>query len=140
MHTAHTNRSQSRGGSHVSHEENTRSMLLEIDHLRRRLRREQCRGTPSSSCPSSNDDSDNSYCPRSRTPPSEPFSCDEDHYYRRRRESLPHKGLGNDAIGRALNQVSKSPFTCRVEGGKLHQWFTLYNGRSDLMEHVSHFN
>ena len=36
MHTTHTSRTQSRSGSHVSHEENTRTMQLEIDHLRRR--------------------------------------------------------------------------------------------------------
>ena len=87
MYTAHTSRSQSQGGSHVSHEENTRSMQLEIDCLRRRLRHERHRGTPSSSGPSSDDDNDNSYWPRSRTPPSESFLCDQDHHYRWRRES-----------------------------------------------------
>ena len=106
VHTAHTSMSQSRGGSHVSHEENTRSMQLEIDHLQRRLRHERRWGTPSSSGPSSDDDSDNSYRPRSRTPPSESFLCDKDHHYRRRRESPPRKGLGNDAMGRAFNQIS----------------------------------
>ena len=120
-------------------------MQLEIDRLRRRLHRERCRGTPSSFGPSSDDDSNNSYHPRSRTPPNESFLCDEDHHYRRIKESLPRKGLGNDAMGKALNQISKSSFTHRVEGGKLPQWFTqptftLYNGRSDPVEHVSHFN
>ena len=38
--TTHTGGSQSQGGSHLSHEENTRSMQLEIDRLRKRLRRE----------------------------------------------------------------------------------------------------
>ena len=38
VHIVHSCRSQSRGGSHVSHEENTKSMQLEIDHLRKRLR------------------------------------------------------------------------------------------------------
>ena len=66
----------SRGGSHLSHEENTRSMQLEINRLRRRLHREQRRETPSSSNPSSEDDNDNSYCPKSKTPPRESFSCD----------------------------------------------------------------
>ena len=37
VHTTQTSRRQSRSGSHVSHEENTRSMQLEIDHLQRRL-------------------------------------------------------------------------------------------------------
>ena len=103
MHSTHTSRSQSRSGSHVSHKENTRSMQLEIDYLRRRLHHERRGGTPSSSSPSSDDDRDNSYRPRSKTPPNESFSCDEDHHYGQRRKSLSRKGLGNDAISRALN-------------------------------------
>ena len=78
VHTTHTGGSQSQGGSHPSHEENTRSMQLEIAHLRKSLRR---RTTPSSYGPSFDDDSDISYRPRSRTPPSKFFSCDKDHLY-----------------------------------------------------------
>ena len=37
MHTTHTSRSQSRGGSRVSHEKNDKNMQLEIDHLKRKL-------------------------------------------------------------------------------------------------------
>ena len=102
MHTTHIGGSQSQGGSHLSHEKNTKSMQLEIDRLRR-LCHERRIATPSSSSPSSNDDSDISYRPRSKTPSSESFSCDKDHHYRRRRESPPHQGQGNDAMGRALN-------------------------------------
>ncbi|XP_075674840.1 uncharacterized protein LOC142644036 [Castanea sativa] len=48
-------------------------------------------------------------------------------------------------MSRALNQISKSPFTQRIERGKLHQRFAqptfiIYNGKTDPMEHVSHFN
>ena len=48
-------------------------------------------------------------------------------------------------MNEALNQVAKSPFTRRIEGASLprrfHQsTFSLYNGRTDLVEHVSHFN
>ena len=43
VHTAHTDKSQSRGKSHVSHEENVRNMRLEIDHLKRSLRHERRR-------------------------------------------------------------------------------------------------
>ena len=54
------------------------------------------------------------------------------------------KGLGNDALSKALKQISKSPFTCKIEEGRLPsqfiQRFTLYNGRTDPIEHVSHFN
>ena len=48
-------------------------------------------------------------------------------------------------MSKALNQISKSPFTVKIEGAILsrqfHQpTFTIYNGRTDLVEHVSHFN
>ena len=48
-------------------------------------------------------------------------------------------------MSRTLRQISKSPFTWRIEGEKLSQrftqpTFTMYNGRTDLVEHVSHFN
>ena len=48
-------------------------------------------------------------------------------------------------MSKALNQISKSPFTHNIEGAKLprrlHQpTFTIYNGRTDSVEHVSHFN
>ena len=82
MHTTHTSRSQSRGGSHISHEYNTRSMQLEIDYVCRRLHRERLRRTPSDSNPSSDDDRDGSYKPRSRTPPSESFLYDEDYHHK----------------------------------------------------------
>ena len=38
MHTTHTSRSHSWGGSHLSHEENTKAMQQEINHLKRELR------------------------------------------------------------------------------------------------------
>ena len=48
-------------------------------------------------------------------------------------------------MSKALNQISKSPFTSKIERAKLpwrfHQpTFTIYNGRMDLVEHVSQFN
>ena len=145
MHTTHTGESQSRGGSHLSHEENTRSMQLKINRLRRRLHCEQRRETLSISDPSSKDDNDNNYRLKSKTPPSESFSNDQDRHYRRRREIPSRQGLGNNAIGRALNQISKSHFTRRIKDGKhprqfTQPTFTMYNGKTDPMEHVSHFN
>ena len=129
----------------MSHGENTRNIQLEIDHLRRKLRRKQRKRTPLSSEPSSNNDNDDSYRPGSRTPLSESFSCDEDRHYRWRSRSPSHKGLGNDAMSRALYLISKLPFARRNEGGKLSWRFTqptfiMYNGRIDFVEHVSHFN
>ena len=48
-------------------------------------------------------------------------------------------------MSRALNQISRSPFTRRIEEGKLPRrftqpTFTMYNGRTDPMKNVSHFN
>ena len=48
-------------------------------------------------------------------------------------------------MSKALNQISRSPFTCRIEEGMLPRWFTqptftMYNGQTDLVEHVSDFN
>ena len=47
-------------------------------------------------------------------------------------------------MNKALSQISKSPFTRRIEKAKLprrfHQpTFTMNNGRTDLVEHVSQF-
>ena len=113
--------------------------------MRRRLCHERWRKTPLNSSPSDDDDRDESYRPRSRTPTSESFSYDEDHHYKRRSKSPSCKGLGNDAVNKALNQISKSPFTRRIERGKLPRWFaqptfTMYNGRTNPVKHVSHFN
>ena len=48
-------------------------------------------------------------------------------------------------MSKALNQISRSPFTRKIEGGKLPRGFTqptftIYNGRTDPVEHISHFN
>ncbi|XP_065635203.1 uncharacterized protein LOC111994389 [Quercus suber] len=48
-------------------------------------------------------------------------------------------------MSKALTQISKSPFTRKIEEARLprhfHQpTFTIYNGRTNPVEHVSHFN
>ena len=63
----------------------------------------------------------------------------------RKHESPSSKGLGNDAMNRALDQISRSPFMHRIEGVKLPRrfnqlTFTIYNCRADPVEHVSQFN
>ena len=93
----------------------------------------------------SNDESDDDYRRISRTPPSETFSHEEEHYRRRRRRSPSPRGLGNDAISRALDQLSKSPFTHHIERVILPRrfqqpTFAIYNGKTDPVEHVSQFN
>ena len=120
-------------------------MQREIDDLKKKLSDAQQKQTPFSSDVSSNDEEAASYKQRSRTPPSNTFSYDEEHHHRRRYKSPPRKGLENDAMSKALNQISKSPFTRKIERAKLpwrfHQpMFTIYNGQTDLVEHVSQFN
>ena len=48
-------------------------------------------------------------------------------------------------MSKALNQISRSPFTRKIEDARLpsrfHQLtFTIYNGRTNPVKHVSHFN
>ena len=98
-------------------------MQLEIDDLKKKLCHAQRKQTPSSPATSSNDEEDDSYRRRSRTPPSETFSYDEEHHHKRRNKSPPRKGVGNDTMSMALNQISKSPFKRKIEGAKLPQRF-----------------
>ena len=119
-------------------------MQREIDHLKRKLRHERRRRTPSNYEFSSDGEGDGSYKRRSRAP-SESFLYDEDYHHEHRNRNSSSKGLGNYAMSRAFNQISRSPFTRRIEGRRLPQrftqpMFTIYNGRIDPMEHVSHFN
>ena len=86
-----------------------------------------------------------SYRRRSRTPPSETFSYEKESHPVRKYESPSSKGLGNDTMNRALDQISKSPFMHRIERVKLPRrfnqpTFTIYNGRANPVEHVSQFN
>ncbi|XP_050268430.1 uncharacterized protein LOC126712929 [Quercus robur] len=120
-------------------------MQREIDDLKKRLRHAQQRRSPSSSDISSNKEEDVSYEWRSRTPPSETFSYEKEQRHERRHKSPSSKGLGNDTMNKALDQISISPFTHRIEGARLprrfHQpTFTIYNSRTDPVEHVSQFN
>ena len=146
MHTTHSSRSHSRVGSHTSQRQNNnKAMQLEIDSLKRKLHHAQRKRTPTSFDMSSNDEEDDSYRRRSRTPPSKTFSYDQECHHKCRYKSPPRKGLGNDNMSKALNQISKSPFTGKIEGAKLprqfHQpTFTIYNGRMDPVEHMSPFN
>ncbi|XP_065618705.1 uncharacterized protein LOC136062916 [Quercus suber] len=48
-------------------------------------------------------------------------------------------------MGRALDRLSRSPFTCRIDEAVLPRRFqqptsTVYNGKTDPVEHVSQFN
>ena len=115
MHTTYTNRSHSRGGSHLFNEKDIEAMQLEIDHLKRSLRHERRKRAPSVSNFSSDGEEDVGYRHRSRTPPSKSFSYDEDYLHEHRNRDSSSRGLGNDVIYRALNQISRSPFTRKTE-------------------------
>ena len=113
--------------------------------LKKRLCRAQQKQSPPSSDISSNDEEDTSYRQRSGTPPSESFSCEEEYLHKRRRRSPFGRGVGTNVMKKALSQISKSPFTRRIEKAKLprrfHQLiFAMYNGRTDPVERVSQFN
>ena len=145
MRTTHTNKSHSRRKSHVSHAKKDRDMQREIDELKRELRHARRRRSLPSSEPSSEEIDKANYRRRSRTPPSETFSYEEEHSHRRRCKSPPRRGLGNNAMKKSLSRVSKSPFTRNIKEVILprrsHQpTITLYNGRTDPIEHVSHFS
>ena len=112
--TMRTNRSQSRGKSHVSHAENEKEMQCEINELKKKLRRARWRRASLESESSSGDIEDDTYRQISKTPPSETFSSDEEHSnYRWKSKSTLHKGLGKDRKSTRLNSshggISRMP-------------------------------
>ena len=142
IHTTQTSQSHSQVGSRISQRRNNyQAMQREIDDLKKKLRRAQRRQSLFSSDTSSNEEEDVSYRRRSRNPPSETFSYEKELHPEWRCKSPSGKGLGNDAMNKALDQISRSPFAHRIEGAKL-PWrfnqptFAIYNGRVDPVEHV----
>ena len=122
-----------------------RAMQREINDLKRRLRFAQRRQSlPGTNTPL-DDENDDDYRQRSNTPPSETFSHKEECRQKRKRRSPSPRGMGHDAMSRALDQLSRSPFTRRIEGAAfprrfLQPAFSIYNGNTDPVEHVSQFN
>ena len=119
-------------------------MQREIDDLKKQLLQAKQKRSPSNSNVSSNDEEDTIHRQRSRTPPSEFFSCEEEYLHKRKRRSPSHKGVGTDVMKKALSQISKLPFSWEIEKAKLprhfHQpMFAMYNGWMDPVEHVSQF-
>ena len=143
LQTLHTGGSGYRRRGHTIHEQaDEKAIQREIDDLKKRLCRAQRKQTPSSFDVSSNNEKDASYRQRSGTPPSESFSYEEEHPYKRRRRSPSGRGVGTNVMKKALSQISKSPFTQGIEKAKLprrfHQpTFAMYNGRTNPVEHVS---
>ena len=145
LQTFHTSGSGYRRRGHAVHKQGDEiAMQREIDDLKKQLRRAQQKQSPSSSDVSSNDEEDTSYRQRSRTPLNESFSCEKEHLHKRMRGSPFGRGVGTNVMKKALSQISKSPFTRGIKKAKLHRrfhqpTFTMYNGRTDPVEHVSQF-
>ena len=139
--TTHTSKSRSRVRSHISQkQDDNKTLQREIDDLKKKLWRSQWKRSPSSS--DTSEEGDDNYKQRLKTPPSETFSYEEEYHYRRKCKSPSCKGLVNHVMSEALDRISKSPFTRKIEGVRLlwqfHQpTFTMYNGRTDPVEHVS---
>ena len=117
--TTHTSKIHSRGKSHVSHAKNDRDMQREIDELKRELRHARRRCLLRNSGSFSEETDGASYRRRSRIPPSETFTYDEEYHRQCKHKSLPSRGVENTAMNKALSQVSKSPFTRNIEDANL---------------------
>ena len=120
--------------------------------MRNKLRHKECeKRSPS---PLLSGDSrgrrDRSYHHRFRTPSGKSYSASmhRDRWERSSHdcEKRPsHHSGGNDAMSKALQQISKSPFVRRINKARLPRQFSqptfaIHNGRTDPVEHVSHFN
>ena len=145
LQTLHTGGNGYRRKGHAMHEQgDEKVMQQEIDDLKKRIHRAQRKQSSPSSDVSSNDEDNTSYRQRSGTLPNESFSCEKEHLHKRRCRSPSGRGVGTNVIKKVLSQISKSPFTRRIEKAKLprrfHQpTFAMYNDRMDPVEHMSQF-
>ena len=112
-----------RRGHLVQEHADENDLQRETADLKKKLRRAQQNQTPLSSDVSSNDEGEDSYRERSETPPSESYSYEEKHFHKRRRKSSSRRGVGTKVMKKALNQISKSPFTRGIEKAKLPRRF-----------------
>ena len=83
---------------------------VRLIELKKKLRRAWRRRSSPDFKPSSEETNDATYRRRSRTPPSETFSGDKEYSHKHKNKNPTHKGLRNNAMNKALNQVAKSPF------------------------------
>ena len=119
VHSDHTSQHHA---SHNSHDEEVYNLKRKVDRLYRHLHlkawiREKRTPTPSQS---SSFEDDWNYQWRSRTPPNESFTSSshytsEERYHHKRSRTPPRRNMGNDALGKALLQISRSPFTRSIE-------------------------
>ena len=122
--TIRANRSGYRRRGHLVQEHvDEKDLQREIKDLKKKLRRAQRNQTPLSSDVSSNDEGEDSYREFSEIPPSESYSYEEEHSHKKRRKSSSRRGMGTKVMKKALNQISKSPFTRGIEKAKLPRRF-----------------
>ena len=146
VNTTQTSRSHTRVGSHMSQRrDDEQAMQREINDLKRRLRLAQRRRSPLARTHLSTTKMMTTIGKGPGPPPSETFSNVGERHQSRERRSPSPRGLGHDAMSKALDQLSRSPFTRRIEGAALPRrfqqpTFTIYNSNTDLVEHVSQFN
>ena len=101
MHIVHTDGSSFRRKGRVAHGQgDEKALQREIDDLKKQLHRAQQKRSSSSSDVSSNGEEDTIYRQRSKTPPSESFSCEEEHLHQRKHRSPSRKGVGIDVMKR----------------------------------------
>ena len=121
----HFEQTRQHEASHHSCDEEVYNLEKKVEWLRRYLRRQtrirQDR-TPSPNQHLSTR-SDGNYQPRSRTPPSESFMSSSRHtsgwkHYCNKSRTPPRRGQGHDAMGKALLQISRSPFSRCIEQAK----------------------
>ena len=148
----HFERTGQHEASNYSRDEELHNLEKKVEHLHRCWRRRTWRreGRTPSLDQYLGTRSDGSYRPRSRTPPSKLITSSSrntsrrNHYQKKSRTPL-RRGQGHDAMGKALLQISRSPFSQRVEQVKLlHRFnqptFIIYNGKTDPIEYMSQFN
>ena len=130
-HTKRTERSHSKSRSHVSHDQETLKLQREVDRLCRKLRcRKRDRKSPSSpSSEGSRGSHDCSYWHRSRTPPSKSYSASSqqdklEKGHKKRGKGPSHHTMENDAMSKALQQISKSSFVRRINKARLSYRFS----------------
>ena len=152
VHSDHKSRSHSYSMRHPSRDQEMNYFRMEVGHLRWQLRQRvhiRKHRMPSPS-PSSNSEGEWSYRRRTKSPQSSTYEAPPHSFREKRRphqrSRTPLQGnMEDDAMSKALRQISPSPFSDYIEDTELpHRFaqlaFTIYNGWTNLIEHMSHFN
>ena len=124
----HSKRFGQHQGSHNSHDEEVYNLKKKVGWLRWQLHRKTWIRKERTPTPgqSSSSESDGSYRPLSRTLPNESFMSSSHHtsggkHYRKRSRTPLRRSHGNDAMGKAFLQISRSPFSRHIEQAELPQ-------------------